>query len=319
MPRFDMPLEELRTYMGSSPKPADFDEYWARAMGELKSIYAPAKLIPADFECATAKLYDMFFTGVGGAKIHAKVGIPKEIKTPVPCVLMYHGYFCNCGDWVELLTWTSKGYCVAALDCRGQGGLSEDVSRVKGPTTLGHIIRGVEEENPDKLLFRDVYLDCVQMAWYMRDMDEVDGTKMCTTGGSQGGALSLLTAALEPSICKVGSQVPFLCDFVRVWDMDLTTLPYLELKKYFRWRDPMHKTEKEVFYKLGYLDIQNHAPNIKADVLVFTGLMDEICPASSQFAMYNKIRSNKKMVIYPDHGHEYMPGFMDQIFDFFTF
>ena len=31
---------------------------------------------------------------------------------------------------------------VAAMDCRGQGGLSEDVGGVKGTTVNGHIIRG---------------------------------------------------------------------------------------------------------------------------------------------------------------------------------
>ncbi|MBO7392909.1 MAG: acetylxylan esterase, partial [Abditibacteriota bacterium] len=40
MPCFDMPLEELKTYMGSSPRPDDFDEYWARAKAEMESVYA---------------------------------------------------------------------------------------------------------------------------------------------------------------------------------------------------------------------------------------------------------------------------------------
>jgi len=47
------------------------------------------------------------------------------------------------------------------------------------------------------------------------------------------------------------------------------------------------------------------------------GLMDTICPPSTQFAVYNKIVSPKKMVIYPDFDHEPLPSFQDQAFQFF--
>ena len=44
--------------------------------------------------------------------------------------------------------------------------------------------------------------------------------------------------------------------------------------------------------------------------------MDKICPPSSQFAAYNKITSEKELVIYPDFGHEGLPGFNDRTFQF---
>ena len=46
------------------------------------------------------------------------------------------------------------------------------------------------------------------------------------------------------------------------------------------------------------------------------GLMDTICPPSTQFAAYNKISANKNHVLYPDFGHEKLPGFPDMIFEF---
>jgi cephalosporin-C deacetylase len=46
------------------------------------------------------------------------------------------------------------------------------------------------------------------------------------------------------------------------------------------------------------------------------GLMDQICPPSSQFAAYNKIISPKSLVVYPDFGHEDLPGELDQAFQF---
>ena len=47
-----------------------------------------------------------------------------------------------------------------------------------------------------------------------------------------------------------------------------------------------------------------------------TGLMDEICPPSTQFAAYNKITSEKSLAIYPDYGHENLPGHSDAIYQF---
>ena len=55
---------------------------------------------------------------------------------------------------------------------------------------------------------------------------------------------------------------------------------------------------------------------IKAEILMGTGLMDEICPPSTQFAAYNKITTVKSMEIYPDFGHEGLKGFNDKVFEF---
>ncbi len=75
--------------------------------------------------------------------------------------------------------------------------------------------------------------------------------------------------------------------------MDLAKDAYAELKDYFRAVDPQHLREREIFMKLGYIDIQNLAPRISAEVMMFVGLMDTVCPPSTQFAAYNKIEYEK--------------------------
>lgn len=50
--------------------------------------------------------------------------------------------------------------------------------------------------------------------------------------------------------------------------------------------------------------------------MMATGLMDTVCPPSTQFATFNKIKSKKKSVIYPDFGHEYLSGFDDLVYQF---
>jgi cephalosporin-C deacetylase len=145
---------------------------------------------------------------------------------------------------------------------------------------------------------------------------EVDPTRVASSGGSQGGALALVCAALEPRIRKCVSVFPFLSDYKRVWEMDLAKDAYSDIKAYFRRFDPLHERVDEIFTKLGYIDIQHLTPRIRADVLMAITLMDNICPPSTQYAAFNKITSKKEAVIYRDFGHEGLPMFNDIGFRF---
>lgn len=315
MPLIDMSLEELRKYNGSSPCPSDIDEYWERALAEMKATDSKVELIPAEFQVLFADCFDLFFTGVKGARVHAKYLRPKNVETKHPAILQFHGYSGNCGDWNDKLNYVAMGYSVAALDCRGQGGSSEDVGGVKGNTFNGHIIRGLDQ-SVDDLLFRHIFLDTAQLARIVMDMPEVDETRVGAMGGSQGGALTLACAALEPRIKRLAPVYPFLCDYKRVWDMDLAKDAYAEIKNYFRQFDPRHEREDEIFMKLGYIDLQNLVKRIQGEVFMNVGLMDTICPPSTQFAAYNKINAKKTMDIYPDYGHENIPQMMDRVYTF---
>lgn len=312
---FDMPFEKLHTYEGTNPRPADFDDYWEQALAEMNAVDPQVELVPADFQTPYAQCSHLYFTGVGGARIHAKLLQPKHAKEPHPAVLMYHGYSGNAGDWMDKLGYVAMGYTVAALDCRGQGGLSEDVGGVKGWTLRGHIIRGLDDV-PEKLYYRQMYLDTAQMAKIVMEMPDVDATRVGATGGSQGGGLTLAAAALEPRIARVAPVFPFLCDYQRVWDIDQDKDAYAELREYFRRFDPRHERKTEIFTRLGYIDVQHLAKRIRGEVMMAVGLMDTICPPSTQFAAYNKITAKKSYVIYPDFAHESLPGNNDTIFQF---
>ena len=95
---------------------------------------------------------------------------------------------------------------------------------------------------------------------------------------------------------KGAAVVLYLSDYKRIYEMDLNKGAYEGIRYYFRNFDPTHSRESEVFKRLGYIDVQNLAKRIKAEVLMLTGLMDTTCPPSTQFAVYNKITSNKNVV-----------------------
>ncbi|SHO54014.1 alpha/beta fold hydrolase [Anaerocolumna xylanovorans] len=316
MPMIDMPLEELRKYQGINPRPKDFTQYWERAIAEMKSVDPNVELLISNFQVPYAECFDMYFTGVRGARIHVKHLRPKNASGKHPAVLIFHGYSSNAGDWSDKLAYAALGYSVFAMDCRGQGGQSEDAGGVKGNTLDGHIIRGLDDE-ADNLLFRHIFLDTAELADIALNMPDIDTDNVYAMGGSQGGALTLACASLEPRISKLAPTYPFLSDYKRVWDMDLAKDAYAELRQYFRLFDPTHQREEEIFTKLGYIDIQNLAERIRGKVLFATGLMDTICPPSTQFAVYNKINSEKEHIVYPDYGHEFLPELSDKVMQFF--
>jgi cephalosporin-C deacetylase len=316
---FDFPLEKLKTYQGINPRPDDFDAFWDDGLAQMQTLNDEVELIPAEFQTSFAECFHLYFTGMDGARIHAKFMRPRDIDGARPAVLMFHGYSGNAGDWADKLGYVAEGYVVAAMDCRGQGGLSEDKGGVAGWTLRGHIVRGLDDAlagMPEKLLFRDIFLDTAQLAKVVMAMDEVDAERVGATGGSQGGALTVACMSLVPEIKRAAPVFPFLSDYKRVWEMDQDKDAYAELREWFRRFDPTHEREDAIFKALGYIDVQHLAPRTQAEVLWFTGLMDTICPPSTQFAAYNKVASEKSMVLYPDFGHENLPGHSDRIFQY---
>src|SRR3954470_24260608 len=146
-----MPLHELKEYKGINPKPKDFDEFWNKGLQELSKQSMDYELIPANFTSRVAECYDLYFTGVGGARIHCQLVRPKNQVGQGPGLVWFHGYHGNSGDWVDKIGYAAEGFTILAMDCRGQSGLSVDNNQVKGTTLKGHIIRGIEEDIPEKL------------------------------------------------------------------------------------------------------------------------------------------------------------------------
>lgn len=319
MPLFDFPLARLQEYQGSTPRPADFDAYWDEALRELDLTPPRPEFTSCEpFPSKSVECSDLWFTGIAGARVHAKFLRPVSASAnrARPAVLMFHGYGGHSGEWSDKLAYVSQGFCVAALDCRGQGGPSEDVGVVKGPTIQGHIVRGLEDPDPKRLMFRSIFLDTVQLARVVLGLPDVNPERVGCVGGSQGGALALACAALEPRVKRAAIAHPFLCDYQRVWEMDLVKDAYAEIRTFFRHFDPRHERRVEIFTKLGYIDCQNLAARVRGEVLMFTGLMDTVCPPSTQFAAYNKFTVKKQMVIYPDYAHEGGPGQADRTLAF---
>ncbi|WP_433013531.1 acetylxylan esterase [Kribbella sp. CA-294648] len=313
---FEMSAEELLTYQGTNPRPADFDQFWEKSLVELAATEPETEFAEAtDFPLPFAKTEHLYFTGTGGYRVHAKVIRPHNAEGPA--VLIFHGYGGEQPKWVELLPYAARGFTVAALDVREQVAFRTDSQQANSFSLRNHLVEGLDD-GPEGLLYRHVFLDTRRLADIIGALPEVDETRIGTTGWSQGGGLSLVCAALAPGIKSTASVFPFLVDYQRAWELNLEKGPYDEITTWFKKRDPRHLREQEVFTTLGYIDLQHLAPKVQSDVTLYIGLEDQTCPPSTQYAAYNKLGGPKQLRVYPDFGHDDLPGALDEIFQSFS-
>ena len=105
--------------------------------------------------------------------------------------------------------------------------------------------------------YRGFYADASRAVDFALTRPEVDKTRIGVHGSSQGGALTITTAALRPDIITVGAAgAPYLCGF-----MDSAALthswPYEEMNDYLRLHPEREGAMRET---LNYFDGVNFAP-----------------------------------------------------------
>lgn len=316
MPVIDMSLEKLKKYTGTNPKPKDFDLFWNERMKEVDSHPLKYEIKESEIQgYDSCKYYDLWFHGIDGGKVYAKYIHPKS-QEKIPLILQFHGYPGASRSWFEQSSFAGIGCAIIAMDCPGQGGKGEDVGGVIGTTVAGHIVSGLDGD-PKKMYYVRLFQNTSILCRIAEQLDGIDKNKIYTNGASQGGGIALACASLNKVVKRCAALYPFLSDYKRVWDMDLDEIAYEGIRYYSKWFDPMQINQEEVFTKLGYIDIHNFVYRLNAEVLFGTGLMDNICPPSTQFAIYNNIKTKKEHIIFPDYTHEEIGAFDDMLIDFF--
>jgi cephalosporin-C deacetylase len=296
-----MPLEQLRTYAPPLTREPDFDEFWESTLAAAAETPLDLQLEELDVPFRGVKMYRATFAGWGGAPIVGVYALPAG-SGPFPAIAIYHGYSWHRPEAWDLLAWASQGYAVLATDVRGQGGESGETLGYPGGHAPGFMTTGIS--SPENYYYRGVYVDTVRAVEVLAQRPEVDATRIGATGGSQGGALTLVAAALSGQVRAAVAEIPFLCHFRRATTI-VDTGPYNEIANYFR------RTGADVdqtYRTLSYFDCMNLAPRITGSTLVTIGLMDDICPPSTCFAAYNRIPGEKSVFIDQFGLHATFPG-----------
>jgi cephalosporin-C deacetylase len=301
---FDLPIDQLETYVPIREEPADFDSFWKSTLDEARTYPLNAKFERVDYGLVAQETYDVTFSGFGGQPIKGWLILPSQCNGKLPCVVEYIGYGGGRSFAIDWLLWASAGYAHFIMDTRGQGstwsvGHTPDLYADGGnPHIPGSMTQGILD--PKHYFYRRVFTDAVRAIDATRSHPEVDTTRIAVTGGSQGGGITIAAAGLVPDVIAAMPDVPFLCHYRRATEL-VDTYPYKEIADYCH----IHREKVDtVFNTLSYFDGINLSARAKAKTLFSVGLMDQVCPPSTVYAAYNHWAGEKDIKVYPYNGHE---------------
>jgi len=301
---FDLPLDQLKTYLPTREEPADFDAFWQSTLEEARAFPLNAKFERVDYGLVAQETFDVTFAGFGGQPVKGWLILPTQRSGKLPCVIEYIGYGGGRGFAIDWLLWASAGYAHFVMDTRGQGsswssGDTPDLYSEGGnPAVPGSMTQGILD--PKHYYYRRVFTDAVRAIEAARSHSEMNASQIAVTGGSQGGGITIAAAGLVPDVVAAMPDVPFLCHYRRATEI-VDTYPYKEIADYLN----THRDKVDVVFKtLSYFDGVNLAARARAKSLFSVGLMDEVCPPSTVYAACNYWAGEKDIKVYPYNGHE---------------
>lgn len=153
-------------------------------------------------------------------------------------------------------------------------------------------------DNRDRYYYKRVYLGCVRANDFLFSLPQFDGVNLAVTGGSQGGALSIVTAGLDPRVKYLAAFYPALSDVTGYLHGRAGGWPHLFDKN----NVAVHNTKEKV-ETVSYYDVVNFARVVKVPGLYSWGFNDETCPPTSMYASYNVITAPKELFLALETGH----------------
>lgn len=286
--------------------PEDFDSFWTAAKDELAKVPIDARrtLIPA-LSTATVDVYHVSLLNVGRSRVFGMLALPKAAGK-YPAILSVPGAGVHkIGPLVEL---AEKGAITLAIGIHGIPlTLDPDVYGALGSGALnGYWAYNLDSR--DRYYYRRVYLGCVRANDYLTSLPEWNGRDLAVTGGSQGGALSIVTAGLDPRVKGLAASYPALSDMAGYTEGRAGGWPHV-----FRAAgDGSHRTPAKLA-TAAYYDVVNFARRLNAPGMYTWGYNDQTCPPTSMYAAYSVIRAPKQLVLALQTGHGRVPEQTDAI------
>ena len=284
-------------------EPADFTSFWQNSISQMRQqqdlsyTQEPAKEYTTDkIDCYLIKLkIDRNYS------LYGYLFLPKNAKSGTcPAVLcppgagvktikepLRHKYYAENG-FIRLET------DIHALDPRLPQSVFSDVSHAFNGGDTGYLESGID--NRDRYYMHHVYLGLVRCLDLLTSLPQWDGKNLAVQGGSQGGALSIVAAGLDPRVTQCIVNHPALSDMAAYVEPGRTG-GYPHFNKMRGLLTPGNiKT-------LAYYDVVNFARHTTCPVYMTWGYNDNACPPTTSYAVWNTLKCPKESLITPINEH----------------
>ncbi|MDR2913608.1 MAG: acetylxylan esterase [Tannerella sp.] len=275
----------------TTAEPKDFDEFWANAIEEARKTPLDPKIILLPEKCtSTQDVYEVSFQNERtGSRIYGILTTPNTpgrypavLKVPGAGIRPYGGT--SMGDEVIVLEIGIHGIPVT---------LPQEVYSNLAAGALRDYNR-INMNDRDKHYYKRVFTGCIRAVDFIHELPGFDGFTVGVTGGSQGGALSIIIAGLDERIKFLAAYYPAMCDYAGYLNNRAGGWPH-----YYRNAKPQ-PNEVET---LAYFDVVNFAKRVKVPGWYSWGFNDTTCPPTSMYAAYNVIPGKKELDLYLNTGH----------------
>lgn len=256
--------------------PEDFDAFWESTLAQMEEIpLEPVfKEIP-EYSNELRTCYEVSYESFGGAMAGGIISIPVA-PGKYPVLIQYMGY----GAFPFYFDPSASPDRIDFLvSVRGQGIFREPQQR--------WIDRGLASK--EDFYYRGAFCDVKRAVDFVASLDKADVNRMVAMGESQGGAFTVVAAALDKRIVAASPAVPFLGDYP-----DYARIVWWPVHEVLEQADAFGLPHEQIFEMLRYFDVKNFAPKVSCPVYMAFGLQDPTCPPHTNFAIYNNLGSKEK-------------------------
>ena len=288
--------------------PADFDQFWTQGKADLAKIPLDTKMTLLPERCTEkVNVYQVNLRNYANSRLYGILCVPKKegkypalLRVPGAGIRAYYGDVGNAEKGVITLEIGIHGVPVIM-----DPGVYEDL---RYGALLNY--QNFNLDDKDRFYYKRVYLGCVRANDFLTSLPQFDGRNLAVTGGSQGGALSIVTAAMNGRVKWLGAFYPALSDVTGYLHGRAGGWPH-----YFAGNSMDFNNKKDKIETTGYYDVVNFARRVKIPGRYSWGYNDETCPPTSMYAAYNTITAPKSLLLALDTGHWSYPEQRDKMND----
>jgi cephalosporin-C deacetylase-like acetyl esterase len=281
--------------------PSDFKEFWNKNKQELNSF-------PLTYTKELAKEYctdkiDCYLVKLQinkqGQSVYGYLFYPKNAKKKnCPVVL------CPPGAGIKTIKeplrhkyYAEQGCIRLEMEIHGLNPTMTTEEFKEISTAFGHESNylNINLDNKDNYYMKRVYMACVRAIDLLTSLPEWDGKNVIVQGGSQGGALAIVTAGLDERVTLCVANHPALSDMAGFKAERADGYPHFS-------RTPGMDTPEKI-KTMSYYDVVNFARLVKAHTYITWGFNDDVCPPTTSYAAYNVLTCPKEALITPINEH----------------